>query len=31
VHDPSNAADAYYLGAKPVVTDAPKVVHGVVQ
>lgn len=31
VHDPSDAADADYLGVKPTVTDAPKVIHGVVQ
>jgi len=31
LHDPSNSADAYYIGTKPTVTAAPKVIHGVVQ
>jgi len=31
VHDPSSSSDAYYLGTKPTVTDAPKVIHGVIQ
>jgi len=31
VHDPSSSSDAYYLGTKPTVTDAPKVIHGVMQ
>jgi len=30
-HDPSDAADAFYIGDKPVVTAAPKVIDGVVQ
>jgi hypothetical protein len=30
-HDPSSSADAYYIGAKPAVTAAPKVIDGVVQ
>jgi len=30
-HDPTNSADAFYIGAKPVVTAAPKVIDGVVQ
>lgn len=29
--DPSSAASANYIGAKPAVTAAPKVIHGVVQ
>ena len=31
VHDPSSPTDADYLGTKPTVTDAPKVIHGVIQ
>ena len=31
VHDPSNPTDVDYLGTKPTVTDAPKVIHGVIQ
>lgn len=31
VHDPSNPADVDYIGVKPTVTGAPKVIHGVVQ
>lgn len=31
LHDPSSSADTYYIGAKPTVTAAPKVIHGVVQ
>jgi hypothetical protein len=30
-HDPSDSADALYLGTKPTVTAAPKVIDGVVQ
>jgi hypothetical protein len=30
-HDPSSSADAYYIGIKPVVTAAPKVIDGVIQ
>ncbi|HEV7612245.1 MAG TPA: hypothetical protein VGO37_10245 [Steroidobacteraceae bacterium] len=30
-HDPTNAADAEYLGSKPTVTAAPAVIDGVVQ
>jgi hypothetical protein len=30
-HDPSNSADSEYLGTKPTVTAAPKVIDGVVQ
>lgn len=30
-HDPSDSADAYYIGVKPTVTTAPKVIDGVVQ
>jgi hypothetical protein len=30
-HDPSDSADAFYIGVKPVVTAAPKVIDGVVQ
>jgi hypothetical protein len=30
-HDPSDGADALYLGTKPTVTAAPKVIDGVVQ
>ncbi|MBI5890313.1 MAG: hypothetical protein HZB47_06505 [Nitrosomonadales bacterium] len=30
-HDPSSSADAYYIGVKPAVTTAPKVIDGVVQ
>lgn len=29
--DPSNSGDANYIGTKPTVTAAPKVLHGVVQ
>lgn len=31
VHDPSNASDAYYIGANPNLTGKPKVVDGVIQ
>jgi hypothetical protein len=31
LHDPSNASDSDYLGTKPTVTAAPKVIDGVVQ
>ena len=31
MHDPSNAADTEYLGTKPTVTAAPKVIDGVMQ
>lgn len=31
LHDPSNASDTEYLGTKPVVNAAPKVIDGVVQ
>jgi hypothetical protein len=30
-HDPSNSADSFYIGVKPTVTAAPKVIDGVVQ
>jgi hypothetical protein len=30
-HDPTNSADAFYIGAKPTVTSAPKVIDGVIQ
>ena len=30
-HDPGNSADVYYIGVKPAVTAAPKVIDGVVQ
>jgi hypothetical protein len=30
-HDPSDSSDSEYLGVKPVVTAAPKVIDGVVQ
>ena len=30
-HDPSNSADSEYLGVKPIITAAPKVIDGVVQ
>ncbi len=30
-HDPSSSADAFYIGVKPVVTTAPKVIDGVIQ
>ncbi len=30
-HDPSDSADAFYIGVKPVVTAAPKVIDGVIQ
>jgi hypothetical protein len=30
-HDPSDSADAFYIGVKPTVTAAPKVIDGVVQ
>jgi hypothetical protein len=30
-HDPSNSADPFYIGVKPTVTAAPKVIDGVVQ
>lgn len=30
-HDMSNPSDAYYIGVKPVVTDSPKVIDGIVQ
>jgi hypothetical protein len=31
LHDPSNSADSDYIGAKPTVTDPPKVIDGVIQ
>ncbi|MBI5451003.1 MAG: hypothetical protein HY940_06560 [Gammaproteobacteria bacterium] len=31
VHDPSSLSDAYYIGTKPTVTAAPKVIHGAIQ
>jgi hypothetical protein len=31
LHDPSNSSDAYYNGIEPTVTDAPKVIDGVIQ
>jgi hypothetical protein len=31
VHDMTNSADAFYIGVKPTVTAAPKVIDGVVQ
>jgi hypothetical protein len=31
LHDPSDPADADYVGTKPAVTDAPKVIDGVIQ
>lgn len=31
LHDPSSASDSEYLGTKPVVSAAPKVIDGVVQ
>lgn len=31
LHDPSNPADSTYVGTKPTITDAPKVIHGVIQ
>jgi hypothetical protein len=31
LHNPSNSADADYIGTQPTVTDAPKVIHGVLQ
>ena len=31
LHDPSDASDADYVGTKPTVTDAPKVIDGVIQ
>jgi hypothetical protein len=31
LHDPSDSADSEYLGTKPTVTSAPKVIDGVVQ
>jgi hypothetical protein len=30
-HDPSSSSDSEYLGTKPTVTAAPKVIDGVVQ
>jgi hypothetical protein len=30
-HDPSNSSDAFYIGGKPTVTAAPKVIDGVIQ
>jgi hypothetical protein len=30
-HDPSNSEDSFYIGVKPTVTAAPKVIDGVVQ
>jgi hypothetical protein len=30
-HDPSDSADAFYIGVKPTVTTAPKVIDGVIQ
>jgi hypothetical protein len=30
-HDPTSSSDAYYIGVKPTVTAAPKVIDGVVQ
>jgi hypothetical protein len=30
-HDPSNSSDAFYIGGKPIVTAAPKVIDGVIQ
>lgn len=30
-HDPSSSADSFYIGVKPVVTAAPKVIDGVIQ
>jgi hypothetical protein len=30
-HDPSDSADSFYIGVKPTVTAAPKVIDGVVQ
>jgi hypothetical protein len=30
-HDPTDSTDAYYIGTKPTVTAAPKVIDGVVQ
>jgi hypothetical protein len=30
-HDPSDSADAYYIGVKPAITTAPKVIDGVIQ
>jgi hypothetical protein len=30
-HDPSDSADAFYIGVKPTVTDSPKVIDGVIQ
>ena len=30
-HDPSDSADPFYIGVKPTVTSAPKVIDGVVQ
>jgi hypothetical protein len=31
VHDPSSSSDVDYLGTEPAVTDAPKVIDGVIQ
>ena len=31
LHDPSSSSDAFALGTQPTVTDAPKVIDGVVQ
>lgn len=31
LHDPSDSADATYIGAMPTVTDTPKVIGGVIQ
>lgn len=30
-HDPSDASDAYYIGAEPTVTDPPKYIDGALQ
>jgi hypothetical protein len=30
-HDPSSSSDAFYIGVKPTVTAAPKVIDGVMQ
>jgi hypothetical protein len=30
-HDPSDSSDAFYIGVKPTVTAAPKVIDGVIQ
>ncbi len=31
LQDPSDPASAIYIGSKPAVTDAPRVIHGAVQ